>query len=124
MSQPLTKTTTKTKDEPDDVRMQDLLHRMAREMRIGAAIADDCQDAISEDAHLEIDAITAMRLQGLDLLSQQLIELGRLLDRLAADAAATTAPGAAFDDINLSDLKQRLVGLNLGGVRVVEPELW
>lgn len=120
MSQPMPK----TKDVPDAVRMQDLLHRMAREMRIGAAIADDCQDAISEDARLEIDAITAMRLQGLDLLSQQLIELGRLLDRLAAESAAATAPGAAFDDINLSDLKQRLVGLNLGGVRVVEPELW
>jgi hypothetical protein len=106
------------------VQLPDLMHRLAREMRIAAAVADDCQDAIGEDQRIDISLETAMRLQGLDLLSQQLIELGRLLDRLAAGGVDGCAPATLLDDVHLSDLKQRLAGLSTGGVRILDPELW
>ncbi|RYF95794.1 MAG: hypothetical protein EON95_00140 [Caulobacteraceae bacterium] len=90
--------------------VQDLAHRIAREMRIAASIADDCQDALGEDARLVLDHETSMRLQGLDLLSQQLIEIGRVLDGFAALEIGGGISPALLDDIRLSDLKHRLSG--------------
>ena len=101
----------------------DLAHRMAREMRIASALADDCQDAFGDDDRTEISPQMAMRLQGLDLLSQQLIELGKLLDRMAADSVQGEYSSALLDDVVLSDLKRRLSG-QADGIRVVDPELW
>lgn len=91
--------------------VQDLAHRLAREMRIAASIADDCQDALGEDERLVLDHETSMRLQGLDLLSQQLIEIGRVLDGFAElEIGSGQVSPDLLEDIRLSDLKRRLSG--------------
>jgi len=107
----------------DTLGLGDLNRRLAREMRIAASVADDCQDALGEDAQFHISPEMGMRLQGLDLLSQQLIELGKLLDRMASDGVQGHLPSSVLNDILLSDVKRRLGG-QTDGVRVVDPELW
>jgi hypothetical protein len=104
--------------------MQDLLHRLARELRIAAAIADECQGATGDAQAPELDHETTMRLQGLDLLSQHLVEVGLVLDRLATSGIGGDAPSSVLSDVCLSDLKQRLAGLKTDGVRILDPELW
>jgi hypothetical protein len=106
--------------------LQDLMRRFAREMRIAASIADDCQDALggSDQLLLTLDHETAARLQGLDLLSQQLSELGWVLDRLAADGLPGEAPPTLLDAVRLFDLKQRLAGADADASASPEPELW
>ena len=110
--------------ESSKLLVQDVIRRLAREMRVGASIADDCQDAIGDDELLEIRHETAVRLQGLDLLSQQLIEIGHVLDRLADEGGQEPAPRTLLDGIRLSDLKQRLVGDDAKSARAVDTELW
>jgi hypothetical protein len=105
-----------TETEAGALSAQDLVHRIAREMRMAAAIADDCQDALGEDQRLVLDHETSMRLQGLDLLSQQLIEIGRVLDSFAVlDIGGDISP-ALLDDVRLSDLKRRLIGAKVEDV--------
>jgi hypothetical protein len=104
--------------------LRDLIHRLARELRIAAAIADDCQDAIGDDDGIELAHETAVRLQGLDLLSQQLIEIGRVLDRLASDGVDGHASPTLLDEVCLTDVKQRLIGACPEGVRLPDPEIW
>jgi len=95
--------------------LDDLARRIAREMRRAAAIADDCQDAIDWDDHGALSHETVARLQGLDMLSQQLVELGRVLDRLANEGLSGAVPRALLDDVRLGDLKRRLEGAGAGG---------
>jgi hypothetical protein len=104
--------------------LQALIHRLARELRIAAAVADDCQDAVGDATGLELDPYTAVRLQGLDLLSQHLIEIGLLLDRIASAGNLGDAPGGLLDDIRLGELRQRLTGVGVGGIRLLDAELW
>lgn len=105
------------------VPLEDLARRIAREMRVAASIADDCQDAIGDEG-VEMSYETTVRLQGLDLLSQQLVELGRLLDRLASDGIDGRAAPDALDGVCLSDLKQRLAGVTVDAVAPAEAEVW
>lgn len=92
-------------------------------MRIAAAIVDDCQDAIGDhiDADNSFDPLTLMRLQRLDILSQRLVEIGRMLDRLAVEVPGET-PAGVFDDIRLSDLLARLRGES--SEPPAEPDIW
>jgi hypothetical protein len=103
--------------------LRELTRRIAREMRVAAAIADDCQDAIDWDDHGALSHETVTRLQGLDMLSQQHVELGRVLDRLADEGLATGAvPGGLLEGVRLGDLKRRLEGGAEAGV--AGPEVW
>ena len=103
--------------EQTGLEMEALMRRMAREMRICAAIADDCQDALAEgDVYQAIDPAVVMRLQSLDLLSQQLIELGRVLDGVAGRTEPVAVCPSLLDEVRLSDLKRRLHGVE------IEPE--
>jgi len=88
----------------------ELTRRIAREMRVAAAMADDCQDAINWDDHGALSHETVTRLQGLDMLSQQLVELGRVLDRLADEGPPAAVPRALLGEVRLGDLKRRLEG--------------
>ncbi len=90
--------------------LQDLVRRLAREMRIAASIADDCQEAFGDDVRESLDHEATMRLQGLDLLSQQLVEIGRVLDRVVEAEAPSVLSSVLLDDVRLSDLKRRLSG--------------
>lgn len=104
--------------------LQDLVRRLAREMRIAASIADDCQDALGDDDALTLDHATAMRLQGLDLLSQQLLEIGRVLDRVGEAQSASMLSTVLLDDVRLSDLKRRLSGGAGDTATPVETDIW
>jgi hypothetical protein len=95
--------------------LDDLTRRIARAMRRAAAIADDCQDAIDWDDQGALSHETVARLQGLDMLSQQLVELGRVLDRLANEGLSGAAPRTLLEDVRLGDLKRRLEGAAAAG---------
>ena len=110
--------------DPEAMTLQDLMHRLAREMRIAAAIADDCQDALGEDEQLVLELRTSIRLQGLDLLSQQLIEIGRVLDRLVLAGVDGEVAHAVLDDVRLSDLQKRLAGVRAPLAAVSDASLW
>ena len=110
--------------EPEADGLDTLLRRLAREMRVDAAIADDCQDSISWDDLGALSPEMTERLQGLDLLSQHLIEIGRVLDGLAAAGLVGPAPRGLLDDVRLGDLKKRLEGTTRDAAAPAEPELW
>jgi hypothetical protein len=104
--------------------LRDLVRRLAREMRIAASIADDCQDALGDDVRLSLDHETSMRLQGLDLLSQQLVEIGRVLDRVGEAESSSELSSVLLDDVRLSDLKRRLSGTCTDVAIPIESDLW
>lgn len=105
----------KTEPMDDALCLGELTRRLAREMRRAAAIADDCQDAIDWDDCGALSNEAATRLQGLDMLSQHLIEIGRVLDRLAEEGPSGAAPLSLLKDVRLGDLKQRLEGASDAG---------
>ena len=109
---------------PSALAVQDLVSRLAREMRIAAAVVDDCQDALVIDEDTALDPAAAIRLQGLDLVSQQLIELGRVLDGLATSNDLGRVPAALLDDVRLSDLQRRLRGEVPASAPQVDVAVW
>jgi hypothetical protein len=104
--------------------IEDLAGRLAREMRIAAAIADDCQDALAASGVETFDHETITRVQNLDLLSQQLIEIGRVLERLVDGSIAGEVSQSLLDDVCLSDLKRRLAGHEMDLTVTVDADVW
>jgi hypothetical protein len=104
--------------------IEDLAGRLAREMRIAAAIADDCQDALAASGVETFDHETITRVQNLDLLSQQLIEIGRVLERLVDGSIAGEVSQSLLDDVCLSDLKRRLSGHEMDLTVTVDADVW
>jgi hypothetical protein len=104
--------------------VEDLAGRLAREMRIAAAIADDCQDALGASGMETFDHQTITRIQSLDLLSQHLIEIGRVLERLVDVSVAGEVSQAVLDDVCLSDLKRRLAGHASDGPITFDADVW
>lgn len=104
--------------------LRDLAGRLAREMRIGAAIADDCQEALGAVVFETLDYETAARVQGLDLLSQQLIEIGRMLERVVDTPITGMVAASLLDDICLSDLKRRLAGGRIDVLPSEDVDVW
>jgi hypothetical protein len=110
--------------QPSTLTVEDLAGRLAREMRIAAAIADDCQDALGASGIETFDHETITRIQSLDLLSQQLIEIGRVLERLVDASVAGEVSLAVLDKVCLSDLKRRLAGHQTDVPITLDADVW
>lgn len=102
-----------------------LLSRVAQELADGAQVADDCQDALSAVLTAALEPGVIERLQGLDALSQNLIEICALLRRWAA---TRTEDVVIADDIlspvRLSALLDRLAGRAPSAPGPASVELW
>ena len=113
------------------VDVAELSRRMAEELYAAANIADDCQMAVESILDRGLNKEEIVRLQALDALTQTLVEIAGVLDRLAGTSSLGGASSPdLLDPINLSDLRRRLRG---GAASVDagpadddgdEPELW
>lgn len=102
-----------------------LLRSVAREMdRIGA-IAESLQCAVSELLEPGINPALIERLQGFDLLAQEIQELGHLIQVVSEDAGAKgRLPKDILSRIRLSHLKKIFLGSSSNSVALSEPEIW
>jgi hypothetical protein len=102
-----------------------LLRSVAREMDRISAIAESLQCAVSELLEPGIDPGLIERLQGFDLLAQEIQELGRLIQRVSEDAGARgSLPEDILSRIKLSHLKRIFLGNSSNPVALSEPEIW
>jgi hypothetical protein len=96
--------------DSDDVRMADLLDRMAAEFLDLSVIAESLQGLPSRFEHF--DPSSVVLLQGMDLLAQRLQGLAAFSQALSGltppEWQLDVAPAAAL--ITLSDLQNRLAG--------------
>lgn len=109
----------------DAVELSRLLRSIAREMdRIGA-IAETLQCAVSELLEPGINPDLIERLQGFDLLAQEIQELGHLIHLVSEDGGAKARlPEDILSRIKLSHLKKIFLGTSLNSVALSEPEIW
>lgn len=108
--------------EPPEGPLGELLSRLAQELRSATGLADDCQAAVGEILAQNLHHEAALRLQALDMLTQHLSDLSRVLDGLAETAPAV--PGALFDGIRLADLQRRLRGEDTAAAAAHDDEFW
>lgn len=102
--------------------LSDVLARVAGEMQLATGMADDCQAAVGEIFADNLHHEAALRLQALDLLTQHLSDLTRILTDLSQ--AAPMVPADLFDGIRLADLQRRLRGEDTAGADVHDDEFW
>jgi hypothetical protein len=95
-------------DRPQAPPLSEVLARLASELHTATDLADHCQAAVGEIMAQNVQHDAALRLQALDMLTQHLSDLGRVLESLAQ--AAPHAPDEIFDGVRLADLKRRLRG--------------
>jgi hypothetical protein len=109
--------------DSDDVRMADLIDRMAAEFLDLSSVAEALQGLPQRFEHFESGEVEL--LQGMDLLSQRLQGLASFAQALATlvprDWQLDVAPAAAV--ITLSDLQNRMAGsCRLPGIPQRSPE--
>jgi hypothetical protein len=119
------RTGAKTTLELERLTLDKLMSRISRELEVNAILASDCQAVISEIAPSHMSDSVIERLQGVDLLSQTLVELARLLNRaVAACPADLTLSDNLLVSVRLAALRDRLAGKASESVDQGDPELW
>ena len=108
--------------EPPGGPLGALLSRLADELHTATGLADDCQAAVGEILAQNLHHEAALRLQALDMLTQHLSDLGRVLDGLAQSAPLVA--NDLFDSIRLADLQRRLRGEDCAGGDGHDDEFW
>ena len=112
-------------DTPDGgVAVADLAERLAAELRTAADLAEDCQAALNDVLTHGVTAESMMRFQALDVLTQQLMEMARLLQRLGPMPGLGKVAFEVLDDVRLADLRRRLQARAPHAARSGEAELW
>jgi hypothetical protein len=107
--------------EPPASPLSELLGRLADELHSATGLADDCQAAVGEILAQNLHHEAALRLQALDMLTQHLSDLSRVLEGLSQ--AAPLVPPALFEGIRLADLQRRLRGEDTA-VPETDDEFW
>lgn len=102
-----------------------ILGGLAKELRKNAVIASDFHLVIEELANERLSNILIERMQALDLVSQTLIEIGRLLDRVNKDCPVDfEVPNELLMDIRLAALRDRLANKVVDTADDPDLELW
>jgi hypothetical protein len=106
------------------VAMADLACRLAEELRMAADLAEDCQAALNDVLTHGVTAESLMRFQALDVLTQQLVEIARLLQRLGPMPGLGQVAFEVLDDVRLADVRRRLQARAPHAASNGEAELW
>lgn len=110
---------------PSTLGIGDLLHRIAMELEENANVAERCQTAIGAILPAELPADVCEGLQGLDTLSQTVLELSALLQKVANSVSeAPPLDGGILGQMRLSALHDRLAGLGAAGLAPSTIDLW
>jgi hypothetical protein len=107
--------------EPPGSPLGELLGRLADELHTATGLADDCQAAVGEILAQSLHHEAALRLQALDMLTQQLSDISRVLEGLS-QSAPLVAPDL-IDNVRLADLQRRLRGEDAVGADT-DDEFW
>lgn len=108
--------------EPPASPLSEVLGRLADELQMATGLADSCQTAVGEILAANLHHEAALRLQALDMLTQHLSDLTRVLEGLSQ--AAPLVPADLFDGIRLADLQKRLRGEGGAHVDEHDDEFW
>jgi hypothetical protein len=105
--------------------LRDILISISRELSSNATLAHECQDVIAELVPHGLSNSVMTRIQGVDLLSQILIELAEVLNRAVVSCPPDLLTSQSLlEGVRLSALRDRLAGEATELVASGDAELW
>lgn len=115
--------------EPHDlsggVSLKDMISRVAIELEVNSILASDFHDVVSDLAAENMTGSVMERLQALDLISQNLAEIGIFLSGMSKFCPSDQiVPESLLNDIRLAALRDRLEGKAPDHTGPVDTELW
>lgn len=107
------------------VSLRDMISRVAIELEVNSILASDFHDVVSDLAAENMTGSVMERLQALDLISQNLAEIGIFLSGMSKVCPSDQiVPESLLKDIRLAALRDRLEGKAPDHTGPVDTELW